>query len=140
MLEKNTHQPDRMPRMRPTRRGIGVLALAAAVAGGVLVSAGRSALDSTRESNRIYRQLSQPDALAQYEEGNIDRSKVVVVTAPRNMTAWELAESLDPTGDIRELSDPLSVQAGKNGVTKGERFVVSRNVLPSDSDAAKSGS
>jgi hypothetical protein len=79
------------------------------------------------EDGRIDSQLSHPDAVADVQAGNIDEKKVVIVKATESGTAWNAAEDLKPTGDIREVSDVISAQVGADGVQAGESFAVDKN-------------
>jgi hypothetical protein len=121
-----------------TRRG----RIAASVAGAslaVLLSAGiADAVSDAKADNAIDRQVSSPDALARLQAGQIDPTKVVVVTAPESGTAWNMAGSLNPTGDIREVSDVIDAQAGPDGVQEGEKFVIDKNdIAPTEQTAGQ---
>lgn len=129
------HSPNSFPL---TRRG----RIAAGVAGtglAVLLGAGiADAVNDARADNTIDRQVSSPDALARLQAGQIDPTKVVVVTAHESGTAWNMADRLNPTGDIREVSDVIDAQAGPNGVQQGEQFVIDKDdIAPTEQIASQ---
>lgn len=121
-----------------TRRG----RIAAGVAGaGLAVLLGASignAVSDARADSEIDRQLSSPDALARLQAGHIDSTKVTVVTATESGTAWNMADGLNPTGDIREVSDVINAQAGPNGVQQGDQFVIDeKDIAPTEQVASQ---
>ena len=88
---------------------------------------------SVRASNTVFGQITQPDALQKYRDGEIDTTEVAVAVAPADSTVAEYARVLRPEGEYRDIQDviaPQSTANGEPGVQEGERFVVRRSDIP----------
>lgn len=113
-----------------SRKSAALLGGLTLLAGGAAGIFGNNKLQDVREDHKLYQQLTSEDALEKYNQGEIDHSKTTVVTAASTGTAWENARQLNPNGEIRPLADAIDAQAGPDGVSAGEQFVVERGDLP----------
>lgn len=133
-MKNNEARPFGRERTRLTRRGVAAVAIAAALGGGVTAKAGGDWLAERRSENHLYRQLTQPDARDRLSRGEIDRRKVVIVTAKRPETADQLAlELVGPERERRPVMDAIYAQAGPDGdVQPGAQFVIPRSEIPDE--------
>lgn len=132
MLEHSLANPDKkQPAIRPNyaARRVGALAVAGLAAFGAVK--GYDYIKNAVEHYKLYGELTKPDAMEKYKAGDIDPSKVVVVTAGKASNPLELARAIDSEkrGTTLPLSHEISKQAGADGVQPGEQFVVERSLV-----------
>jgi hypothetical protein len=115
----------RLPASTYRNRRLGVAAVGVVTA--LAAVKGLNAYNNHVADQRIDAKISNPAAVAEYKAGNIDPDKVVLVTATETQRTWDQAQELNPTGDVREVSDVIGAQVGPDGVQNGEQFLVDKN-------------
>jgi hypothetical protein len=130
MSETANFKPEQKKPVKLTNRGKAIVAGGLLAVGAAAGTLGHAKYMDIKEDHKMYDELTSGNVYEKYENGEIDRSKVIkiVINQEQAGVPWNVATNINANkhGAVQELSDIISHQVGEDGAQIGETAFVPR--------------